>query len=104
MLASVPSRLATAERVGGYSEYLWQVERKKRRTGNVNHSRVAAGHELDVHGLPDTRGIDIPGECTLTTLLEDVAGTRSGRDNFSMHKGGASDESGEAGVCEHREE
>lgn len=81
-----------------------QKERQRRLTGDVVHLEVAARHELNVHLLPNTGGVYVPGEGALAADLEDVARAGGGGDGVGADKGRAGDESGKTSVCEHREE
>lgn len=65
----------------------------KERTRNVIHRKITARHELNVHDLPNTRGIRIPDDLAIGTLIKDVS--RSGRGGVGV--GANSREGGDEG-------
>ena len=70
-------------------------------TREVSHGKIAACHELDVHGLPRSRGIGSPRDVARRALVVNAAGARLGRVGVCAHGGKRSEKRGEQDGSEH---
>lgn len=71
------------------------------RTLQKLHGQVASGHELNVHGFPDARGVCIPRNITVCAFIVDSTGAGGRRARVGAYKRGAGSESSEEDRCEH---
>lgn len=70
-------------------------------TGEMDHPGVAAGHELDVHRRPCSRGVRIPGDMTLGSLVIDGSRTGLGGVRIRAYKRDGGEKGGENSCREH---
>lgn len=74
-----------------------------KRTCDVYHLPVVSGHELDVHLLPDTGSVSVPGDRALVALLEYVARAGRAGGGIGADERGAGDDGCDTSISKHCE-